>query len=1517
MATKIENTDPKAMEAEYQALVRSVPTQSAIFLPTDRMDVAARVEGMKKVKRIYQTELDGRYREALRALRSKYKDRQRCFVIGNGPSLNETDLACLKDEVTFAVNGFFLKARELKWQPTFYVVEDHLVAEDRREWINALEGPTKLFPAYLGYCLAEGPDTIFFNHRPRKSYPHGFDFSLDAADITYAGCTVTFTALQLAAYMGFKEIYLLGVDANYDVPADAAQSKSYGVGVLDMKSDDPNHFHPDYFGKGFRWHDPQVDKMVEAYREARKVIDQTDQRIYNAGIGGKLEVFERRSFTSLFPHARSAGELQAERDAAAASRLPALDATVEDAPRVLLLDITRCHDGTATGELKGTLFANWPAERLMQVSFASRTSLHLTHDGAPVEFTEGSSNWKELKEAIAAYDPQVILYRPVPNSGHMHQFAMEVIELFSVPMITWIMDDWPAALEVKDAKQFAMLEADWRALLARSAQRLSICEAMTVAMQERYGVEFKAFANAIDPGDWPRPRTRPPGTFRLRYGGSLAENMTLQSVKRIAEAVDALAQEGLDIALELRTTPYWETRARPHFASLASTVMVSRTNSDIEEYRTWLSDADVLLIAYNFDEESFRYTRYSMANKLPECLASGAVVFGHGPKGHATIDLLAETGSAVVVTEPSVEELKTQLRQLASDPFRRLDLAEKAQAYAFEHKRIDNERQRFAHVLKEAAATGALSYPRQSHAHVDETQVVSVMLSDQTGLSNVLVDVGAHVGSSAAYFDKLGWRIFCFEPDATNRAQLEKRLGNHSNVTIDTRAVSDKPEQGRSYFASDESTGISGMLNFRDTHKEVAKVDVTTVGEAAQKYGFDRIDFLKIDVEGYDFSVLKGVPWKTLRPRVIECEFEDAKTKLLGHTVQDIADYLVNEGYAVYVSEWHPIIRYGQRHDWQRVFRYPSTQPAADGWGNLLAFAVDPGIDAVCEAFRKCLKTNPEAAQKREAFFSTPEPRPASDNGKPAAPPASFSSPTTSAASAADTSRTPAGTSAADPTVQTQKARTAMPNTTSLYTQIALWAESNSPTMLRLGRLVMRGVKLAQRNFVLSAAAGAVALAVLIGVFAVPGLLLPALILAGLAAAGAGLLFLWRRQGYIHAEINSLRVSVNSANSRLKASDAKLKQVEVKLKQADALSAAAKLATEKLGLLESQDGVILAEIERIKTEVGRQAAEQLLALQSIEAYRDDHEKLAAEVMPVLMPVEVKPKAEPGGISFADAAAIKVNFDKMVAALKLTPALNMAHYQTFNRQVNDDILKKLLAWVAKLGLDYNARALAYLANRICLLESRLHGRLATNIEDIMLRSLVAKAAGGRPREILEIGTLFGVGAAALYETVLFDNRGIHLTLLDPLDGYYGKDNSDLITSQPINETVLRRNFALAGVDMNDVTLIKRFSYESEAQQETGRKRYDLLIIDGDHSYEGVKLDYEVYLPFVKAGGFVIIDDYTSPSWPDVTRYVDETVKVDPRLEFVGAEWRTAVFRVRDAGSVQQAAVRDAASEPAHA
>jgi hypothetical protein len=232
----------------------------------------------------------------LAALKDKHRG-ERCFILGNGPSLNNCDLTKLRGETTFGVNSIFLKTQEMGFVPTYYVVEDILVAEDRARQIDAFEGPTKFFGNYLSRFLKGDANTIWTNvrvdYRNYENFPH---FSTDAVRQLWVGGTVSYICLQLAFHMGFQDVHLVGFDHSYTVPADAKLDGNR----IETTSVDPNHFHPDYFGKGLRWHQPRVDRMEIAYVRARDTFEQADRNVWNATVGGKLEVFPRVDYDALF-----------------------------------------------------------------------------------------------------------------------------------------------------------------------------------------------------------------------------------------------------------------------------------------------------------------------------------------------------------------------------------------------------------------------------------------------------------------------------------------------------------------------------------------------------------------------------------------------------------------------------------------------------------------------------------------------------------------------------------------------------------------------------------------------------------------------------------------------------------------------------------------------------------------------------------------------------------------------------------------------------------------------------------------------------------------------------------------------------------------------------------------------------------------------------------------------------------------------------------------------------------------
>ncbi|GGA29244.1 6-hydroxymethylpterin diphosphokinase MptE-like protein [Neptunicoccus cionae] len=226
---------------------------------------------------------------------------QRCFIVGNGPSLNQHDLSLLEGEYSFAVNSIYYKTRENGFRPTFFVVEDSSVMKENIGEIVAYEAPYKFFPTIYSKLHPKTPNTFFFEMNrgfyektsPNYAVPR---FSTDASKVLYCGQSVTYINLQLAFFMGFTEVYLIGMDFDYVIPE---SHKRNGDNILST-TDDPNHFHKDYFGKGKTWKDPKLERVLMNYKMADLAYSAVGRTIYNATVGGKLEVFERVDYSSLF-----------------------------------------------------------------------------------------------------------------------------------------------------------------------------------------------------------------------------------------------------------------------------------------------------------------------------------------------------------------------------------------------------------------------------------------------------------------------------------------------------------------------------------------------------------------------------------------------------------------------------------------------------------------------------------------------------------------------------------------------------------------------------------------------------------------------------------------------------------------------------------------------------------------------------------------------------------------------------------------------------------------------------------------------------------------------------------------------------------------------------------------------------------------------------------------------------------------------------------------------------------------
>jgi len=212
---------------------------------------------------------------------------QRAFIIGNGPSLKNTDLKKLKTEYTFGMNRFYLMFPELGFLTTYFVLVNDLVIEQCAGEIRSLSIPR--FISWRARRFIQPVDDLSFLYTTYS----GPKFAQDVRGRVWEGATVTYVALQLAFHMGFEQVILIGVDHNFETKGEPNKTIVSG-------GDDPDHFHPAYFGKGFRWQLPDLETSEFAYHMARKAYTRAGRQVLDATVGGRLDVFPKVPYDSLF-----------------------------------------------------------------------------------------------------------------------------------------------------------------------------------------------------------------------------------------------------------------------------------------------------------------------------------------------------------------------------------------------------------------------------------------------------------------------------------------------------------------------------------------------------------------------------------------------------------------------------------------------------------------------------------------------------------------------------------------------------------------------------------------------------------------------------------------------------------------------------------------------------------------------------------------------------------------------------------------------------------------------------------------------------------------------------------------------------------------------------------------------------------------------------------------------------------------------------------------------------------------
>ncbi len=241
--------------------------------------------------------------ERNQAFRDKHRG-QRCFVIGNGPSLRTQDLGPLANEITFVMNAFWKHPILEQWQPTYYFLADPALfdgSEPMQRFFSDLgsrvHSTTFFVPLFAREVVRRTSllpldRTHFVAMRGRLK--DGLADRPDFTRVVPGVMSVSQFAIMAAMYMGCSPIYLLGLD--HDWLAYPGMDKHF---YASKTIENHPQAHGDLSRISYKSELESVLELWCGYEGLLKCSLKEGIAILNATNGGFLDVFERVGYESL------------------------------------------------------------------------------------------------------------------------------------------------------------------------------------------------------------------------------------------------------------------------------------------------------------------------------------------------------------------------------------------------------------------------------------------------------------------------------------------------------------------------------------------------------------------------------------------------------------------------------------------------------------------------------------------------------------------------------------------------------------------------------------------------------------------------------------------------------------------------------------------------------------------------------------------------------------------------------------------------------------------------------------------------------------------------------------------------------------------------------------------------------------------------------------------------------------------------------------------------------------------
>jgi glycosyltransferase involved in cell wall biosynthesis len=327
-------------------------------------------------------------------------------------------------------------------------------------------------------------------------------------------------------------------------------------------------------------------------------------------------------------------------------------------------------------------------------SFLKDFYINVLHFTGLFHFKRRYTVSQELMKWIQEYSPDII-YTQL-SSIELIGFVSDLQKKLMLPVAIHMMDDWPVTISKRGFLQaywHRRIDKEFRRLLSKASVLMSISEAMSLEYLNRYGHRFVPFHNPIDMKFWGAFSKKDYSTntpFVVLYAGRIGMGIR-DCLFDVAEAIKGLTRDGVKIEFHIQTVSNESVLQKLQaydFVGLKAPVPYNQLPEIFAK-------ADLLVLPNDFDKKSISFLKYSIPTKASEYMASGTPILVYSSAETAVTRHALQNKWGYVVSERSIEKLRTAFYEIYSDEDLRYRLGAAAKKFSGEHYDADEVRTEF------------------------------------------------------------------------------------------------------------------------------------------------------------------------------------------------------------------------------------------------------------------------------------------------------------------------------------------------------------------------------------------------------------------------------------------------------------------------------------------------------------------------------------------------------------------------------------------------------------------------------------------------------------------------------------------------------------------------------------------------------------------------------------------------------------------------------------------------------